>query len=176
MFGGPGGGLGDGRGDWGGAAFGQDDSINSRAIGGAQERAEVVRVLDAVEGEEEAVGGVNLCAVCGCILRNGFRLGFGRRLGCGGEEVFDGEEGALADEGDGPLVGVGAGEAGELVAGFEGEADVGVAAKLGEALQAGVAALAGEQDAVQPARAGADRLLDRVQAVKNFHRTSVLLK
>ena len=85
--------------------------------------------------------------------------------GLGGEEVFDGEEGALADQGDGPLVGVGAGEAGELVAGFEGEADVGVAAKLGEALQAGVAALAGQQDAVQPARAGADRLLDRVQAV-----------
>ncbi len=67
-------------------------------------------------------------------------------------------------------------EAGELVAGFEGEADVGVAAELGEAFQAGVAALAGEQYAVQPARAGADRLLDRVQAVKNFHRTSLLLK
>ena len=95
-------------------------------------------------------------------------------LGC--EEVFDGEEGSLADQGDGPLVGVGACEAGELVAGFEGEADVGVAAKLGEALQAGVAALAGQQDAVQPARAGADRLLDRVQAVTNFHWTSLLPK
>ena len=182
VFGGTGGGLGDGRGDWGGAAFGQDDSVDSRAIGGAQERAEVVRVLDAVEGEEEFVRGVNLCAVCGCILRNGFRRGFrhGFRLGFGGglgrEQVFDGEEGALADQGDGPLVGVGACQAGELVSGFEGEADVGVAAELGEALQAGVAALAGEQDAVQPARAGADGLLDRVQAVKNFHGNSLLPK
>ena len=42
-------------------------------------------------------------------------------------------------------MGVGAAHAGELVAGFEGDADVGVAAELGEALQAGVAALAGEQ-------------------------------
>jgi hypothetical protein len=73
-------------------------------------------------------------------------------------------------------VGVSAAEAGELVSGFEGETDVGVAAELGEALQAGVAALTGQQDAVQPARAGANRLLDRVQAVKNFHGISLLVK
>ena len=40
---------------------------------------------------------------------------------------------------------------------------------LGEALQAFVFALAGEHDAVQPARARPDCFLDRVQAVKNFH-------
>ena len=163
VLGGAGGGLGDGRRHWRSPALGQDDSVDASAIGGAQKSAEIVWVLNAVECEEEAVGG------CGRVAR-GFFCGLGR------EEVFDGEEGPLADQGDGPLVGVGAGEAGELVSGFEGDADAGVAAELGEALQAGVAALAGQQDAVQPARAGADRLLDRVQAVKNFHRTSLLPK
>jgi hypothetical protein len=116
-----GGGLGDGRRDWCGPAFGEDDAVDAGAVGGAEEGAEVVRVFDAVEGEEEAV-----------VLGEGGR---------GGEEVFDGEEGALADEGERALVGVGAGEAGELVAGFEGDADAGGAAGEGELVQAGIAGL-----------------------------------
>ncbi len=123
VLGGSGGGLGDGGGDGGGAAFGQDDAVDAGAVGGAEQRAEVVGVFDAVEGEEEAV--------CSPVF---FR----------GEQVFDGEEGALADHGEGALVGVGAGEAGELVAGFEGDADAGGAAEFGQALQAFVSALAGE--------------------------------
>jgi hypothetical protein len=72
---GPGAGLGDDAGDGRGAALGQDDAVDAGAVGGAQQRAEVVRVFDAVEREEEL-------AV---------------EAGAGGEQVFDGEELALAD-------------------------------------------------------------------------------
>ena len=92
VLGGAGGGFGDGGGDGGGAALGEDDAVDAGAVGGAEEGAEVVGVLDAVEGEEEAVVGWS---------------GFLR-----GEQVFDGEEGALADQGEGSLVGVGAGRCG----------------------------------------------------------------
>ena len=59
---------------------------------------------------------------------------------------------------------------GELVAGFEADSDADITAEQGKTFQAGVAALTGEHHAVQSARSGADRLLDRVQAIKNFHR------
>ena len=86
-----------------------------------------------------------------------------------------GEEGALANQGDGSLVGVGAADAGEVVAGFERDSDTGGAAEFGEAFQPGIFALAREHDAVQAPRTRPDRLLDRVQAVKNFHLPSLLL-
>ena len=66
-------------------------------------------------------------------------------------------------------MGVGAGEAGELVAGFDGDADFGCAAELDEAFEAVVAALAGYADVIELAGAGADGLLDWVEAVENFH-------
>ena len=148
VLGGSGGGLGDGAGDGGGAALGEDDAVDTGSVGGAEEGAEVVGVFDAVEGEEEAVLAV---------------------LRFGGEEVFDGEELALADDGEDALMGVGAGEAGELVAGLDGDADFGGAAELDEAFEAFVAALAGYADVIELAGAGADGLLDWVEAVENFH-------
>jgi len=54
VFGGAGGGLGYRGGDGGGAALGEDDAVYADAIGCAEEGSEVMRVLDAVEGEEEA--------------------------------------------------------------------------------------------------------------------------
>jgi hypothetical protein len=147
VFGCSGGGLCDGGGDGGGAAFGEDDSVDACAVGGAEEGAEVVGIFDAVEGEEEAVLAVLF----------------------GGEEVFDSEEFAFADDGEDALVGVGPGEAGELVAGFEGDADAGGAAELDEAFEAFVATLAGDADVIELAGAGADGLLDWMETVKNFH-------
>ena len=90
------------------------------------------------------------------------------------EEVFDGEELALADDGEDALMGVGAGEAGELVAGLDGDADFGGAAEFDEAFEAVVAALAGDADVIELAGAGADGLLDWVEAVENFHSLSLL--
>ena len=63
-----------------GAALGEDDAVDAGAVGYAEESAEILRVFDAVEGEEEA----------GCV---GLQW-------IGGEEVFDGEEFLGADEGD----------------------------------------------------------------------------
>jgi hypothetical protein len=67
----------------------------------------------------------------------------------------------LADEGDDALVHVGAGVAGELVAGLGGDADVGGAGELGDAGELGVVAtLAGEEDVVDGGCAGAQRFFD----------------
>ena len=151
VLGGSGGGFGDGRGDGGGAALGEDDAVDAGAVGGAEEGAEVVGVFDAVEGEEEAVAAV------------------GRR----GEQVFDGEEVALANEGDDALVGVGSGEPGELVAGLErrrGHRRRGRAARRSSLASRRSRAM--EMRSSRPG-AGADGLLDRVEAVKNFHRLSL---
>ena len=144
------------RGEGGGAALGEDDAVDAGAVGGAEEGAEVVGVFYAVEGEEE----------------RGSRPG-----GWGVEEVFEGEEFALAEEGDDALVGVGFGVAGELVAGLGGDADAFGAGEVEDGVHAGVAAgfaLAGDADVVEVSGAGAEGLLDRVQAVQNIHAFSVI--
>ncbi len=154
VLGGPGGGLGYGAGDGRGAALGNDDAVYSCAVGGAEEGTEVVGVFYAVEGEEEAVLAVLF----------------------GGEEVFDGEEFALADDGEDALMGVGAGEAGELIAGLDGDADASGAAEFDHALEAFVSAFAGDADVIELAGTGADGLLDRMEAVQNFHPPSLPLE
>ncbi len=112
-------------------------------------------VFYAVESEEESAGGA----------------------GGGVEEVFEGEEFAFADEGYDALVGVGFAVAGELVAGLGGDANAFGAGELEDGVDAGVAAgfaLAGDGEVVEGSGAGAEGLLDRVQAVQNIHRFSVL--
>jgi hypothetical protein len=94
----------------------------------------------------------------------------------GGEKVFNGEEFALADDGEDALVGIGAGEAGELVAGFDGDADAGGAAELGEAFELLISTLAGDADVIELAGTGTDSLLDWMEAVQNFHSSSLPLE
>ena len=85
------------------------------------------------------------------------------------EEVFDGEEILRVDEGHNALVGGSLGELGQLLARLLADADAGIAAEGDEALDAGIFALAGHQNVVKAAAAGLERLLDRMQAVENFH-------
>ena len=151
VLGGSGGGLGYGAGDGRGTAFGDDDAVYSCAVGGAEEGSEGVGIFYAVEGEEEAV----LAVLFGC------------------EEVFDGEELALADDGEDALMSVGAGEAGELVARLDGDADASGAAEFDHALEAFVSTFAGDADVIELAGTGADRLLNRMEAVQNFHSSSL---
>ena len=66
-------------------------------------------------------------------------------------------------------MGVCAGEAGELVAGLDGDANAGGAAEFDQALEAFVSAFAGDADVIELAGTGADGLLDGVEAVQNFH-------
>jgi hypothetical protein len=154
VLGGSGGGLGHGGGDGGGAALGEDDAVYADAVGCAEERSEVVRVLDAVEGEEESVLFVLFW----------------------GQEVFDSEELSLADDGQDALMGVGAGEPGELVAGFHGYTDPSGAAEFDEPLEPLVSTLSGDAYMIELARTGTDGLLDRVETVKNFHSPSLPLE
>jgi hypothetical protein len=93
-----------------------------------------------------------------------------------GQQVLDSEEFPLADYGKDALVSVGSGQPGELVPGLQGDPDTGSSAEVDEALEALVAALAGDANVVELARAGANGLLDRVEAVKNFHASSLLSK
>jgi hypothetical protein len=126
VLGGSGGGFGYGCGDWGGAALGEDDAIDTGAVGGSEQGSEVMGVLNAVEGEEEPV-----------------MSGFG-----GGQKVLDSEELTFADDGKHTLVGIGAGEAGELVPGFEGDADTGFSAEFDESFEPVVPAFASHADVV----------------------------
>jgi hypothetical protein len=153
VLGGSGGGLGYGRGDGSGAALGEDDSIDSGSVGSAEESPEIVGVLDAVEGEEKLV------------------LAFFLRS----KEVFDGEELTLFDESQHALMHVCFRDAGELIAGFERDANACGAAELDETFEALVATLAGDADVVKLARTGTDGLLDWVKTVKNFHVVSLPL-
>jgi hypothetical protein len=130
----------------GGAAFGEEDAVDSRSFGGAEDGAEVLGIFDTVEGQDEA----------------GFRAF---------EEVLGGEEFAFTNDGDDALVAGGSGDAGEGVAGFGSDRDFGGAAEVDDGLEALVVSFLRDADMVKTAGTGAEGLLDRVQAVDNFHLT-----
>lgn len=113
MLGGSGGGLNGGGGKGGGAALGEEDAIDAGGFGGTQQRAEILWILNAVEGEEKA----GILTV---------------------EEVFDVEEVAFPDDGDDALVGRGSGETGEGIARLGTGPDAGGAAEGGDSGKAGV--------------------------------------
>jgi hypothetical protein len=83
-------------------------------------------------------------------------------------EVFEGEEGAFAEEGDDALVSIGLAVAGELVAGLGGDADAAGAAELEQGPHSRVSRgilFLGDADVVEWAGTSADGLFDRMQAV-----------
>jgi hypothetical protein len=155
MLGCAGAGLDGGGAEGSGAALGEEDAVDAGAVGHAEERAEVLRVFDAVEREHEACGG-------GTVRR--------RR-----EEVFEGEEFLRADEGDDALMRGGFGGESELLAGLLDDADTCLTALGEETVETGVMALAGNEDVVKAAAAGLEGFRDRVQAVKDFHLVSACL-
>jgi hypothetical protein len=152
MLGGSGGGFdGDGA-ERSRAALGEENAIDTGAFGRPQEGTEVLRIFDAVEGENEAGGG----AFAGA-----------------GEQIFEGEEVPFADDGEDALVGGGLGESGEGVARLGADIDAGFAAQGGNGGEAGVLtaaeALGGEADVVEAASAGAQRFFDGMKAVEDLH-------
>ena len=96
MLGGSGTGFDGGRAEWRGAALGEEDAVDTGAIGDAKKSAEILRIFNAVEREEEAAdawsGGIGL------------------------EEIFEREKFLRADERDDALVGGGFSGEGELLA------------------------------------------------------------
>jgi hypothetical protein len=108
VLGGAGAGLDGCRSQRCGAAFGEDDAVNACSVGYAKQCAEILRIFNAVEGEQEA----------GCS-----RIG-----GIGYEEIFNGKEFLRADECHDALVSGCFGGDGELFAGVLADADAGLAA------------------------------------------------
>jgi len=131
-----------------GAALGEEDAVDSGAVGDAKESAEILRIFNAIEGEDEPCGG-----------------------GVGGsfEEVFKDEEFLRADEGDDALMGGRFGRGSELFARILLYAYAGLAALGDEMLEAIVLALACDEDVIKAAAAGLERFFDRMQAVEDFH-------
>jgi hypothetical protein len=87
----------------------------------------------------------------------------------GSQQIFDAEKLALPDDREDTLMCVCAGKPGKLFTRLERYTDAGGAAQLDQAFEAFVPALAGDADMVKPPRTGSNGLLDRVEAVKNFH-------
>jgi hypothetical protein len=136
-----------------GAALGEENAVDTGAVGDAEKRAEVLRVFHSIEGEDEARG-----------------RGAG---GIGSEEIFEGKELLRADERDNTLVGGSFCGEGKLIARFEADADACVAALGDEAANARIAAvaraLAGDEDVIETAAASLESFRDRMQTVEDFH-------
>ena len=148
VLGGSGGGF-DGDGAEGrGAAFGEKHAVHSGGIGGAEERAEVLRVFDAVECEQES----------GLVT---------------GEQVFKVEKLPRADYRHDSLVAGGLCQTGKLFFGFEAEADAAFAACVDDLLQPLVVPLPGDAYVVELPASGAQSLFNGVQAVQNLHQFSL---
>ena len=134
-----------------GAAFGEDDSIDTCAIGNAEKRAEVLRIFHAIEGEEQA------------------RLRRVRR----GEEIFNGQRFLGTDESNDALMGRISGQMREVFARFLAHTHSGLLAVGDETREAVVVSLGGNNHVIEAAPAGLERLSHRMYAVKNFHVSSV---
>ncbi len=127
-----------------GAALSEDDTIRACTIGGAQERAEILRVFDAVECEQKS--------------------GLGS-----GEQIFEFEQSLFADDGHYALMTWRFRQFGQVIARFKAQADAGFAADVDDALQALIMPLTGDANVVELTASGAQCLFHRVQAIKNFH-------
>jgi hypothetical protein len=150
MFGGAGAGF-DGYGAQGGRTpLGEQNAVHTGAVGNAQESAEILRILDSIESEQQAGGG----------------FGGWVRL----EEVFDGQKLLRTDQSHDALVGGGLGELGQLLARLLADAEAGLAAEDDQALQALIVPLAGHQNMVEAPTSGLDCLFNRMQPVENFHK------
>jgi hypothetical protein len=127
MLGSPGRGLGYSRGHRGRPPFRQNNAIDAGAIGGAEQRSQVVGVFDAIKSKEEPV------PVCLA----------------GRQQVLNSEELALPNDRQDALMRIGAGKPGELVPGFERYADPGGAAKLDQPFQAIISTLPSNSDMIE---------------------------
>jgi hypothetical protein len=138
--------TGSGGSDAHGAAFRDDDAVGAGGVGGADDGAEVVRVLDAIEDDDEGVLAAAL-----------------------GEEVVEIVVAFLRDYGDDALMRGGVGHSLEFVAAKEADGDAGVTGVVDDALKLLVGALLGDTDVFDGAGARFDGFADRVNAEDDVH-------
>lgn len=152
MFGCAGAGFYGHRAQRGGAALGEDNAVDAGSVGHAKERAQVLRVFDAIEGKDEPG---RLGAVDG-------RPSL--------EEVFDGQRLLPPNDGHNALVCGGSGKLGQLLTGLLAHAHACLAAFGDQLFQPRVLALARHHHVVKAAPPGPKSFLNRVNAVEDFHR------
>jgi hypothetical protein len=116
------GGFGDGLGESGGTAFGDDHGVGSGGMGGADNSPEIVRIFYTIEDDEEFGGGSNVVQLS--------VLFFGAKC-------------------DNSLVRLDAGETVERAAIFEPDGSVGGAGEIDDFLEAMASGAAGDQDAFE---------------------------
>ena len=127
-----------------GAALGDQNTIHSRSLGGAEQCAEVLGVFDTVQSKDETWLGPF-------------------------EEVFDVQEIAFADDRDYTLVGCIGGEAGEGFPGFLTDFDSCFPTEGDNAREAFVMPLPSHADVVESPVSGPKRLLHGMEAKESFH-------
>jgi hypothetical protein len=138
-----------GRAEWSGAAFCEEDAVDTGTIGNAKKSAKVLRVFNTVKREQEASGG------------------FAGRIGL--EEILDSERFLRTNERDNALMCGGFRSDRELLARLLKDEDARVAALGDEAIEAFVVALARDENMVEAAATGLESFRDRMQTVEDFH-------
>jgi hypothetical protein len=149
MFGRAGAGLHGGRAQRRGAALGQNNTVNPGAIGYAQQSAEVLRILHAVESQDETR--------CG-------ELAGSRR-----KKIFERKKLLRVHQCDHALMRRGPGGNSKLLARLLENPDADLAAQGNQPLKTRIMPLAGHKHVVKAPLSGFQSLLHRVKAVKNFH-------
>jgi RNA polymerase sigma-70 factor, ECF subfamily len=132
------------RAEGGRAAFRKQNPVYSSGLGGAQQGAQVLRVFDTVEREDQTSLGTI-------------------------EEVFETQKLALADDRHHSLMIGGARQPSQGFPGLLTRFDAGLPAKLKDPGEPLVVALASKANVFDGPRAGSQRFFHRVQAVEEFH-------
>ena len=151
VFGGACAGLHGHRTQWCRTPLGENDAVDAGSIGHAQQCAEILRIFNAIEREQQAG-----------------RSGLHRN-----KEILDGQCFLRANNCDDALMRWCSGELCELLAGFLPDAHAGLATRGNQAGKPVVVALARDQNMVKAALAGFEGFLDGMEAVENFHESSL---
>lgn len=136
---------------WRGAAFRHDNAIDTCTIGHAKQRSQVLRVFDTIESQQQT-------RPCG----------IGRF-----EKVLDREHVFGMNIGHHALVRVRAGNLRQVLARFLADTNASITAIRHKAREAVVVALGGNQNVIEAALTGSQGFGDRVNAVEDFHSSSV---
>ncbi len=129
----------------------EDNAVDAGAVGNTQQRAKILGVLDAIESEQETGGAA--------LYRD--------------KEILDGQYFLRTYDRYDALMRWCSGELCELLASFLPDSYAGLAARSDEAGKPLIVAFAGDQNMVKTAFAGFQGLLDRMEAVENFHESSL---
>jgi hypothetical protein len=135
------------------APLGKNDTVDSGTVGHPQQCAKVLRIFDAIESQQKTGRAGLACNWFG--------------------QVFKGKKLLRANNSDHTLVCGGSGQSGEMFAWLLADSNTGLTTVSNEAGESVIVPLAGHQHVVKAATAGLECLLDWMEAVENFHESSL---